>query len=246
MQTVARDRVGARKMADITDKPISFRQLRFPLGHEPAHTREDFIVTPANAAAVSLIDLWPDWPNPLVAVVGEGGTGKSHLAAVWSARSGAKVVSADALNGGDLPDLISAGAVVVEDADRKLSSERVLFHLFNLAREHRAAMMLTARTVPAGWDIALADLKSRLHLLDVAELRAPDDALLAAVLVKLFADRQLRVEKPVIDYLVARMERSMAFAHRLVQALDDEALVQGRGVTKGVARRVLEAFSDEM
>ncbi|MBZ0217179.1 MAG: chromosomal replication initiator DnaA [Fimbriimonadaceae bacterium] len=218
------------------------RQLRIPLAHEAARGREDFIVSPANADAVALIDQWPDWPHPVVALAGPAGSGKSHLAAAWASHTGAATVNAQDIAACDLAALAAGKAVLVEDADRMLASETALFHLFNLVREHDITMVLTARLRPSVWPVSLPDLISRLRAVTVAEIGSPDDRLLAAVLVKLFADRQIQVEKQVIDYLVARMERSMDAAHCLVAALDDEALTIGRGVTKGVARRVLEGF----
>lgn len=221
------------------------KQLRIPLAHEAAGGRDDFIVTPANKDAVSLVDRWPDWPHPIVALVGSAGTGKTHLATAWALHTGATVISGKDVAACDLPVLANGNAVLVEDADRLLDGENELFHLFNLVTEHKISMMLTARILPSVWPVSLPDLKSRLRAVTVAEIGAPDEALLTALLVKLFADRQIEVDKQVIDYLVLRMERSMEVAHKLVDALDDEALILGRGVTKGVARRVLEAFDDQ-
>lgn len=214
------------------------RQLTFDLAYRPALGREDFIVTPANAEAVTLIDRWPDWPHPVVAVIGPEGSGKTHLAAVWCRMAEAMCAPADALSETHLEALAGGGALAIEDADRGID-EKILFHALNMARSERGHLVMTGRSAPAAWSIGLADLASRLRAAPVARLGSPDDLLLRAVLVKLFSDRQLAVDVAVLDYICARMERSLAAAASLVATLDDAALAQGRGITRRLAADVL-------
>src|SRR5262245_14377897 len=190
------------------------RQLALALGFRERFGREDFLEGPSNAAALALIERWPDWPDRLVALVGPEGSGKSHLAAIWADRSGARLVSARAL--ADLPAALATGALVVEDATPGIVDERALFHLINLAREFEAHLLMTTRAPPVGWPVRLPDLASRLRALPAVELAAPDDALLRAVLVKLIADRQLAVDEGLVGYLAARIERSFAAARKIV------------------------------
>ncbi len=232
-------------MADTDKNATGARQLRIPLDFEAALERKDFIVTASNAEAATLVDHWPHWPHNVLALVGQPGTGKSHLSRAWAAKAGATIVGANELKQYDLASLATKTPVLVEDGDRMLASERALFHIFNLVREHKLTMILTCRERPANWPVALPDLISRLREATIAEIGLPDDALLTRVLVKLFADRQIQVDGAVIDYLVVRMERSMEAAHQLVEALDDEALTRNRGVTKGVARHVLAGYFEQ-
>lgn len=214
-------------------------QLVLDLGHRPALGARDFLVAPCNAAAVAWIDRWPDWPSPALVVHGPPGCGKSHLAAVWRARSGATLVAARALQGEPEPWRGARPAMVVEDADGELD-ETALLHRFNLLAAARGSLVLTARTPPAQWAVRLADLRSRLVGAPAVAIAPPDDALLGAVLAKLFRDRQLAVADEVTGYLVARMERTFAAANRLVAALDAAALAERRAVTVPLARLVLE------
>ncbi len=214
-------------------------QLALDLSVRPALGREDFLVAPINAEAVAWIDRWPDWPSPALALVGPPGCGKTHLAHVWRARSHAALLAADAVAGwapGDFPG--EKPACIIEHADR-VTDEAALFHLYNFVAEGAGTMLLTAETAPARWSTRLADLASRLRAAPVAEIAAPDDALIEAVLVKLFADRQLRVAPEVVSFLVARMERSFAAARAIVGALDGAAMQAGRGITVPLARDVL-------
>lgn len=218
-------------------------QLPLDLGHRPAMGADDFLVAPGNRAAVAWLDAWPNWPAPALVVYGPAGCGKTHLAHVWRARTKAPMIRAADLAADDVPELIDAtGTLAVDDADGvagRHEAERALFHLYNLARETGGSLLVTSALPPARWRLRLPDLRSRLLAAPAVAVRPPDDALLAAVLVKLFADRQLRVGADVVDYLAARMERSFDAARTLVARLDAEALAARRPVTLRLARDVL-------
>jgi chromosomal replication initiation ATPase DnaA len=215
------------------------RQLALALDHAESFAREDFLSSPCNAAALALIDRWPDWPGQTVAMVGPEGSGKSHLAAIWAGAAGARFLAARSLATALLPAALATGALVVEDISPGQFEERALFHLLNLAREERAFMLLTARTALAGWKLAIPDLASRLKALPVATLTPPDDVLLRGVLVKLFADRQLAVDESLVGFLAKRIERSIGAARAVVAELDREAMRQKRPLTRALAAEIL-------
>ena len=223
---------------------ISPHQLVFDLAHRQALGAEDFLVSRSNDAAVEMIDRWPDWPHPASIVVGPQGAGKSHLANVWRLRSGASVITAAALDDAAVAALADGAAIVVEDLDRGIADEKALFHLLNRARESKLAVLITSRIPPGEQEFRVPDLRSRLRAMPMAELQPPDEALLKAVLVKLFADRQLNVEPPVIDYLSLRMERSMAAASQIVAAADRLALSKHRKVTRPLVAEVLASLDE--
>ena len=168
-------------------------------------------------------------------VVGPEGAGKSHLAAIWARTAGARSLAARALDGAGIPAALATGALVLEDLAEHRFEEPALFHLLNLSREERAFILITTRTAPAGWRIKLPDLASRLRALPLVALAGPDDALFRAVIVKLFADRQLAVDESLISYLITRIERSFAAARVAVDALDRAALRLQRPVTRALA-----------
>src|SRR5579885_189231 len=215
------------------------RQLTFDLPHEESFRRDDFLESPANAQALALVDRWPEWPGRAAMIVGPHGSGKSHLAAIWAERAGARTVSGHALERNDVPAHLATGALVVEDVSPGNIDEAALFHLFNFAREGNAYLLFTASQRIDGAGFQLPDLVSRLRSIPAVTLSPPDDALLSAVLVKLFADRQLAVGEGVIAYLLPRIERSLAGARGVVAELDKVALSRGRVVTKQLAAEVL-------
>ena len=220
------------------------RQLVFDLAHRQALGAEDFLVSSSNDAAVEMVDRWPDWPHPAAIVAGPQGSGKSHLANVWRLRSGAGLVTAVELDDARVAALEPSAALVVEDLDRGIGDEKVLFHLLNRARESKLSVLLTSRTPPGEQEFRVPDLRSRLRALPIVQVQPPDEALLKAVLVKLFADRQLNVEPPVIDYLSLRMERSMAAANRIVAVVDRLALATHRKVTRPLAAEALASLGE--
>ena len=220
-------------------------QLVFELPHIPALGSEDFFISASNQQAVRLIEAWPDWPAPFAVIAGPQGSGKTHLANVWRARSGAAAFDALEVRKAAEQAREGAAGVVLENIDHGAIDEHAAFHLLNLARERGFNMLITARTQPGAWDISLPDLRSRLRSAALVTIEEPDEALLSAVLVKLFADRQISVEPGVIGYILKRMERSMAAASGLVEALDRAALAERRRVTRALASRLFAAEAAE-
>ena len=225
-------------------------QLTFDLGQRPALGREDFLVAPSNEVAVAWIDRWPDWPAPVLALHGPPGAGKSHLGKVWQAASAARAIDPAAVGRVEPPDLLGAAeAWLLDDADRIAvtsdAAQEGLLHLYNLVVERGGALLLIGREAPARWSVSLPDLASRLAAVHAVALGPPDDALIEALLVKLFADRQLKVTAQEIRYLVTHMERSFAAARALVAAIDERALRERRDVRLPLIRDVLRARASD-
>jgi chromosomal replication initiation ATPase DnaA len=215
------------------------RQLVLDLPVEPRFGADDFLVSPSNEDAYGLIERWPDWPNPNLLLRGPDGSGKSHLAAIWAERAGATIVRAADITDGGAATLAELPALVVEDIDRGPLEEGAFFHLVNIARERRRPLLFTSTEPADRCGIATPDLLSRLRLAPAVEIRPPDDALLKAVLVKLFVDRQLVVDTSVVEFIANRIERSLARAAAIVAALDREALSRGRRVTRPIAAALI-------
>lgn len=227
-----------------TDPDVS-RQLILDLPLRQSQGREDFFVAPANALALATLDAPESWPQGRMLLIGPEGAGKSHLAQIWADTQGAPVMSAEELTDEAAPDLVRAGAVVVEDAERVAESaatQAALFHLHNLMLAERGRLLLTARSAPRDWGLSLPDLLSRMSATANVRIEPPDDALLSAVLVKLFADRQIAVPAALIPWLVTRMDRSLATARQLVAALDARALSENRAITRSLAAEVLDTL----
>ena len=217
-------------------------QLPLAFDHRPALSGDDFLVAACNADAVAWLDRWPEWPVAALAIHGPSGCGKTHLAQVFLGQSGGRLVTPGDLRETPPQRLIdSAPACVIEDAETMVEAglDEAFLHLLNTVGEAGSHVMLTDRRPPSRWAVSLADLRSRLKAAAAVEIGPPDDALIAAVLVKLFGDRQLRIDADVIAFMVARMERSFDAARRLVAAIDSAALAERRNITVPLVRRVL-------
>ncbi|MEW9807528.1 DnaA regulatory inactivator HdaA [Mesorhizobium marinum] len=216
------------------------RQIPLDLGHQPGLSRDELVVSEANRQAVALVDSWPDWPATVVVLAGPAGSGKSHLAAIWAA-------SADAvlLDPAGIESWVEGAPlehpVVIDDADVGLD-EHGLFHLINAARAAKTNVLLTSRRFPSAWGVRLPDLASRLQAAATVEILEPDDHLLAAVITKLFADRQVEVEPSVVQFLVRRIERSLSTAIDVVERLDRAALEQKSRITRALAAHTVNAM----
>jgi chromosomal replication initiation ATPase DnaA len=213
-------------------------QLVLPLGHRAALGREDFLVGEGNKDAVAWIDAWPAWRAAGLVVFGPHGSGKTHLAEVWRARCAAPIIQSIDIAGDPQTILGGARQIVIEHDDAPIDQVAVL-HLHNTLAAQGGHTLWLARRPVREWSIGLADLRSRLMALPAVTMSAPDDALMAAVLIKLFSDRQLDVEPALIDFLIRRIERSLAVAARTVELLDQAAMSQGRRITVPLARALL-------
>jgi len=221
-------------------REIRPRQLPLDLVHAEGRSRDHLVVSDANRAAVALIDRWPDWPAPVTVLAGPAGAGKSHLGAIWR-----EMANASVLDRGRIGELASGnGAFLIDDADAGGLDETGLFHALNAVRAGGGHMLLTARRFPAAWGVTLPDLVSRLKTAATVEIGEPDDLLLSGVIAKLFADRQVEVDPHVVQYLVRRIERSLATAIRVVEKLDAAALEQNTRITRGLAAEVVGALDE--
>jgi chromosomal replication initiation ATPase DnaA len=217
-------------------------QLGFDLPVRTARGRDDFLVAPSNAMAVAMIENWRNWPGGKMVLTGPQGAGKTHLTHVWAEGAQARIIHAGDLDAEAVPDL-ARSSIAVEDVPAlagDTAAQTALFHLHNMVLAEGHSLLLTGTGSPTHWGLELLDLVSRLQGALEATIDAPDDALLASVLVKLLADRQLTPPADLIPYLLNRMERSFAAANRTVAILDRESLARKRPVTRALAATVLD------
>ena len=218
-------------------------QLPLPLAHRAAQGREDFLVSDSNAVAVTWIDRWPDWPQPVAVLVGPAGSGKSHLADVWRSKARALPCEAQALRKEDVPELLATKALVVENL-HQLRDPEALFHLLNFARETGSFLLLTSAESPAALRFPLPDLMSRLNAAPTVQLHAPDEMLLLQLIAKHFADRGVHATPTMLEYICNRIDRSAHAARDVVQRIDMHALSHGKRLNMSVIRDVLNAPAD--
>lgn len=216
------------------------RQLTLDIGRAPSYDIDDFLESPANVQALTTITRWPDWPRRALLLVGPSGCGKSHLGAIWAAQAEAHIVRpGEVLAPQDWP----VSAALIEDCDHAGYDEAAFFHTLNRAEEESGWLLLTARTPPTLWGLRTRDLESRLRLAPSITIGRPDPALMQAVLVKLFADRQIRIDAEVVAYAARHCEQSLEAVGKFVAAVDVESLAAGRRITRPLAAAALARAS---
>ena len=226
-------------------------QLVLDFEHRPALGAQDFLVNPCNQDAVAWIDKWPHWPSPVFVVYGPSGCGKSHLAQVFMARANGIRISPSQLLEKEPQTLLGdAKAFLLDDLDiaiinnNRNALEESLLHFYNILGEQRLNLLITAKSPPARWGITLADLSSRLKTAILAQIRPPDDDLLAAVLVKQFSDRQLRVDNKVLAFAQTRIERSFKTLGQFVAIADKLSLAKKSRVSMDIVRMVIKKLNE--
>ncbi len=218
-------------------------QLVFDLAQNPSYSSEEFLIADCNEVAYAALASWPNWPDRVMLLLGPAGSGKSHLAAIWAARSAAfRLETQGQLESAARPD--GAEAALLEDVDRSPVDEAHLFHLLNSVREAGRWLLLTGRQAPDWWGLKTPDLVSRLRLAPSVLIGPPDLTLMKAVLVKLFADRQMDVDEGVISYASRHCERSLGALRSFVAAVDEASLAAGRRITRPLAISTIEALGD--
>jgi chromosomal replication initiation ATPase DnaA len=211
--------------------------LPFPV--TPSYRREDFIPSASNAEARAWVERWPEWGDALLNLHGAAGSGKTHLGQIWRARSGAGFLDSTQIGVVPPRTLLAEHASWMVDSVQNITDETAWFHLLNTAREEKKFLLILGRVPLSRIPVRLPDLASRLSALPAVALHAPDDALLAAVLAKHFADMQLNVAPEVTAYLLRRMERSFATAATLAHRLNHLSLMEKKNITLHLARKIL-------
>ena len=225
------------------------RQLPLDLGARTALGLEDFLIGRSNQGAVGWIDLWPEWPAPVLVINGPAASGKSHLGAVWRVRTQAEIVRPEMLLSRTAEQISQVNEnIVLDGIDPWLGyreAETTLFHLYNIFKEEKRTFLVTMRMPPSHAEFAIADLASRFRAAPVATIDAPDDMLLGSVLIKLFSDRQIPVANEVVKYVLPRMERSFAAAQDIVAKADQLSLAGKRGISVPLMREVLVSLQED-
>lgn len=200
--------------------------------------REDLLVHDSIDQAIRLMDAWPSWPSSVIILVGPSGSGKSFLAKIWSNKSGSRRIYSSAK--GLEPTQMDGQPMILEDADRIDFDDTQLFHIINSIAQHDSSLLITARTFPIAWSINLPDLCSRLKAATVVKVGLPNDDCLEKIIVKMFSDRQIFVDRRIVAYIVQRMERSLVYAEALVNRMDYLAFSRGIRITRSLVAEVLE------
>jgi chromosomal replication initiation ATPase DnaA len=226
------------------------KQLVFDLPQRTALGRDAFLVTPSNAEAVAVIDGLSNWTSPVQWLYGPSGCGKSHLASVLANQVAVLAFDASQLTEAALADFLGApkgsvpDVVLIERLEGlRQDGEEALFHLLNHAKNSSTRLLLLSQIPAAQMTGQLPDLSSRLKAVPAVAMHLPDDALMRGLLAKLFADRQVRIDPRVVDYLLPRIERNFIAMGEIVAHIDQLALSEKRSITVPLVARELDVMA---
>ena len=211
--------------------------LEFP-SHK-AYKKEDFYVSPSNQQAYDFINSWPRWIKRTVNIFGPSGSGKSHLASILKNKTSYLKINSNELNEKIFTRYKIKEALIIENLDEKIS-EKLLFALWNVAMQDNKYLMITSKKTIASYKFKLKDLASRVKSSLIIGINLPSDDLISVIIAKSFSDKQIKVEKKHIDYIIKRIDRSYEKISQFILILDKYSLKKGKPFSLKLIKEVLK------
>ena len=211
--------------------------LKFP-SHQ-AYKKEDFYVSPSNQEAYDLINSWPKWIKRTVNIFGPSGSGKSHLASILKSKTSSLQIEANTLNDEIFFKFKTKEALIIENLNEK-ASEKLLFSLWNIALQDNKYLLITSKKPISSFKFKLRDPMSRVISSLIIGINLPSDDLISVILAKNFSDKQIKVEKKHIDYIIKRIDRSYEKISQFILTLDKYSLKKGSPFSLKLIKEVLK------
>ena len=211
--------------------------LKFPTYQ--AYKKEDFYVSPSNQKAYDFIESWPKWIKRIVNVFGPVGSGKSHLASILKNKTSCLIINSNEINEETFSKFKTKEALIIENMDEKIS-EKFLFALWNAALQDNKYFLITSKKPINSYKFKLNDLISRINSSLIIGIDLPSDELISVILTKNFSDKQIKVEKKHIDYIIKRIDRSYEKISQFILVLDRYSLKKGSPFNLKLIKEVLK------
>jgi len=210
--------------------------LKFPT-HQ-AYKKEDFYVSPSNHEAYDLINSWPKWIKRIINIFGPSGSGKSHLVSILKSKTSCLLINSNELDEKIFLKFKTKEALIIENLDEKIS-EKLLFSLWNVALQDNKYFLITSKKPINFYKFKLSDLISRVNSILVIGINLPSDELISEILAKNFSDKQIKVEKKHIDYIIKRIDRSYEKISQFISTIDKYSLKKGSPFSLKLIKEVL-------
>jgi len=211
--------------------------LKFPTIN--AYLQQDYYVSSSNHQAYDFINSWPKWLKKIVNIFGPSGSGKTHLTSILKNKTSVLQIQSDQLNDKIFFKFKTKEALIIENINEKVS-ENLLFSLWNIALQDNKYLLFTSSKPISSFKFKLPDLRSRAKDIITIELKLPGDDLIGVILAKNFSDKQIKVEKKHIDYIIKRIDRSYEKISQFVLTLDKYSLEKGGSFSLKMIKEVLK------
>ena len=211
--------------------------LKFPT-HQ-AYKKEDFYVSPSNQEAYDFINSWPRWIKRIINIFGPSGSGKSHLSSILKSKTSCLHINSNELNEKTFFKFKTKEALIIENLDEKIS-EKLLFSLWNIVLQDNKYFLITSTKPINSYKFKLLDLISRVNSSLIIGINLPSDDLISVILAKNFSDKQIKVEKKHIDYIIKRIDRSYEKISQFILTLDKYSLKKGSPFGLKLIKEVLK------
>jgi len=211
--------------------------LKFPTIN--AYLQQDYYVSSSNQEAYDFINSWPKWLKRIANIFGPSGSGKTHLTSILKNKTSVLEIQSDQLSDKIFYEFKTKEALVIENINEKVS-ENLLFSLWNVALQDNKYLLFTSSKPVSSIKFKLPDLKSRAKDIITIGLKLPGDDLIGVILTKNFSDKQIKVEKKHIDYIIKRIDRSYEKISQFVLTLDKYSLEKGGSFSLKMIKEVLK------
>ena len=211
--------------------------LKFPT--IKAYLQQDYYVSSSNQEAYDFINSWPKWLKKIANIFGPSGSGKTHLTSILKNKTSVLQIQSDQLNDKIFFKFKTKEALIIENINEKVS-ENLLFSLWNIALQDNKYLLFTSSKPISSFKFKLPDLKSRAKDTITIGLKLPGDDLIGVILAKNFSDKQIKIEKKHIDYIIKRIDRSYEKISQFVLTLDKYSLEKGGSFSLKMIKEVLK------
>jgi chromosomal replication initiation ATPase DnaA len=211
--------------------------LKFPSIH--AYKKEDFYVSSSNQEAYDFINAWPKWIKRTANIYGPSGSGKSHLSSILKNKTACLQIESNNINDDIFFNFKTKEALIIENLTERIS-EKILFSLWNIALHDNKYLLITSTKPISSYKFKLKDLISRASSSLIIGIKLPNDDLMSVILAKNFSDKQIRVEKNHIDYIIKRIDRSYEKIAQFILILDKYSLKKGSPFSLKLIKEVLK------
>ena len=211
--------------------------LKFP--SKQAYLKEDFYVSSSNQQAYDFINSWPKWIKRIANIFGPPGSGKTHLTSILEKKTSTLTIHSDTLNDKTFFEFKTKEAIIIENLNEKIS-ENLLFSLWNTALQDNKYFLITSTKPINTYKFKLPDLKSRIKSCVNIGIKLPSDELISVIIAKNFSDKQVKIEKKHIDYIIKRIDRSYEKISQFILTLDKYSLKKGSPFGLKMIKEVLK------